>query len=80
MELKCPVCNGIYLLDGEECPFCNNLMQDTGTIKDFLEPYSPYEENVLYNDVFKKDKFCTHLLACPECGEDLRATVKLLTF
>lgn len=70
MSLICPLCNGLDAVK-EQCPYCSNLLEDTGTVTEYAGPYRPYLEQSV------SDR-CTHLLACPACGADQRLDVTLI--
>jgi transcription elongation factor Elf1 len=71
----CPLCNGlseIYL----SCPNCSEILEDTGMIENFFDPYSPYlgEEILDLNDGVGKNQ-CLHLFSCPNCGYDCQCVI-----
>ncbi|QEK11908.1 hypothetical protein FQB35_05730 [Crassaminicella thermophila] len=76
MELVCPICNGmaIYLL---KCSNCGKVMENRGTIGEFLDDYSPY----LAMDITQQidgvpyDQ-CVHLFYCKNCDHDKRVPIK----
>lgn len=77
MEYGCPVCNGLTTLS-LRCPRCAEIMEDGGSLDNFLGPYSPYEEHDLFHMV-NNDGYvarCIHLVSCPNCGEDIRIGVQ----
>jgi hypothetical protein len=77
MELVCPVCNGIDKLN-INCPHCTSATEDCGILKNFLGPYSPYEESkpdLFTNQLDLETGNCMHLVSCPNCGEDTRVPV-----
>ncbi len=78
MELGCPVCNGFIMIN-KNCPCCaGGLLEDKGTLEDFYGPYSPYENQELYEPypaAGGRDCRCIHLLACAACGFDERVGI-----
>ncbi len=68
MEQQCPLCNGLIEVS-ENCPSCDGVMMDSGRITAYLGPYSAYLEQ--QSNIEK----CVHLLACQECGLDIRVSV-----
>lgn len=70
VEFICPACNGLYPLT-LSCPFCGQLLTDTGAVRNYLDAYSPY------NDV-KRSETCCHLFFCANCGYDLRHMVQAI--
>lgn len=79
MECVCPVCNGLTTAE-VKCPKCGEMMEDTGMVEDYYGPYSPYDNQELYEPpVFWNlaDRLpCVHLYSCPDCGYDERVGVK----
>ncbi|WP_026692633.1 hypothetical protein [Peribacillus kribbensis] len=70
----CPYCNGFEKLE-KICTVCGTIMEDSGKVSDFLDPYGHYndEETVKLGDGFPRtaeDDICPHLVSCPECGHD----------
>ncbi|SDM90230.1 hypothetical protein SAMN05518871_102522 [Psychrobacillus sp. OK028] len=71
----CPLCNSLKVLN-INCPKCNNLLEDSGKVSDFLDPYGHYndEETVKMGDGYPntaKDQICPHLLVCNNCRYDV---------
>lgn len=75
MECGCPVCNGIIVPE-RLCPDCGEKMKDTGKIEDYYGPYSPYDNEDLYENPelweLAEEGQCVHLYSCQECGYDER--------
>lgn len=70
----CPLCNSLKTLE-LYCPKCNKLLDDSGKVSDYLEPYNHYEEG----DIVKladgypttaRENLCPHLMVCNDCGYD----------
>ncbi len=76
MEYVCPLCNRLSSLV-VECPGCGREMEDSGTIQDYFDDYSPYLERELTElvDGVSSD-YCLHLFTCLLCGSDQRVPVK----
>lgn len=69
MQLICPVCNGMLLLEAR-CASCGHNMTDLGPCKDYFGPYSPYEEISgvsLEARLQVNGDNCCHLQECPNC-------------
>lgn len=65
MSPSCPVCDGEGFIE-RPCPKCQSIMEDCGTISDYYDPYSPYEENKLgFEDDYSDE--CHHFLKCTSC-------------
>lgn len=76
MEKVCPICNaleGIY----QECPLCGHQLIDGGVLQNYLGPYSPYMEGDTIPLNIDSNS-CIHLLYCPECNFDTRASWELV--
>ncbi|CUH97859.1 hypothetical protein P22_4006 [Propionispora sp. 2/2-37] len=72
MELICPICNGLQSLKAV-CPQCGQLLLDGGTIEDYWGAYSPYvDKDTLHTNQYGEQKYCVHLIYCPECYYDIR--------
>lgn len=76
MEYGCPLCNGLTKLN-ITCPKCGEgYMEDKGQLEDFYGPYSPYDNNDLYDSpaLWNKNILepCIHLFSCEKCGYDHR--------
>jgi len=71
MNLECPLCNGMAQVR-DRCPCCGHYLDDNGRIEDFFGPYAPYSEQDMGETSVDGFDLCVHLLACPECGYDLR--------
>jgi len=50
-------------------------MIDGGALEDYFGPYSPYMDHELLES---SDRFCTHLLYCPECHHDVRINLEMV--
>ncbi len=75
MEI-CPLCNGLEILKEYICPHCGIKMMDSGRVKEFLGPYSPYEEITFTTD--NAEHKCVHLVSCSQCGSDFRLSIDLV--
>lgn len=74
MEFVCPVCNRLssYVV---ECPKCGKGMEDSGTVQDFIDDYSPYlEKGSLINST--PNEICLHLFSCPQCNGDQQVPIQ----
>lgn len=68
----CPVCNSLTTVI-KICPNCGRQMADAGKIQDYLDDYSPYLAQDIYQDSgFDGSDQCVHLFACPHCHYDKR--------
>ncbi len=72
----CPLCNGlskVYL----SCPICAEILEDSGIVENFFDPYSAYlgDEILDQNDGVGKNQ-CVHLFSCPNCGHDCHCIIK----
>lgn len=68
--LVCPLCNGLFQIF-PNCPRCGQVMNDTGFVEGYFEPYAPYlDEDILdtVDGVAKNE--CIHLFICGACGYD----------
>lgn len=74
MDKICPLCNALQTID-KRCPICGQTMIDGGVIENYFGPYSPYMDHELLES---SDRFCTHLLYCPECHHDVRITLEMV--
>ena len=68
----CPLCNSLKTLE-IHCPKCQTLLEDSGKVSDYLDPYGHYndEETVKMGDGYPntaKGQICPHLMVCKECG------------
>ncbi len=75
---ECPVCNGFYRLD-LKCS-CGSVLEDTGRLENFADPYSPYqdyEEDIFFaKDPLKGSRSeCVHLMSCKKCKKDERVVI-----
>lgn len=45
-------------------------LQDLGLLQDFYGPYSPYEDQTIYEDGYLgyTEECCVHVLGCAACG------------
>lgn len=78
MEVICPLCNGLREAE-EYCPHCNGIMEDTGSIENYYDNYSPYlDKNItqLLNNTGDPMN-CVHLFQCSRCGYDTRINVSM---
>ncbi len=76
MEKICPLCNGLQIAISS-CPRCGQLLADGGALADYWGPYSPYMDSATLQKVTAANTHCIHLLYCPECHYDVRASWKL---
>ena len=70
----CPLCNAFKELE-MHCTLCGTLLDDSGKVSDFLDPYGHYndEETVKMGDGYlntARDQICPHLMSCKSCGHD----------
>lgn len=70
MDRICPLCNALDSIT-TECPNCGRLLQDGGSVQNYIGPYSPYMESNIVNQ-------CIHLLYCIECHYDVRVAYQLV--
>lgn len=70
MDKVCPLCNALYAITSQ-CPNCGRLLQDGGSLQNYIGPYSPYMESDSENQ-------CIHLLYCADCHYDVRVATKLV--
>ncbi|QJW47733.1 hypothetical protein HA075_19425 [bacterium BFN5] len=74
MDKICPLCNALQTIN-QICPICGQPMIDGGVIENYFGPYSPYMDQELFES---PDRFCTHLLYCPECHHDVRISLEMV--
>ncbi|AZV43248.1 hypothetical protein [Peribacillus asahii] len=70
----CPLCNAFKELE-MHCTLCGTLLDDSGKVSDFLDPYGHYndEETAKMGDGYPntaRDQICPHLMSCKSCGHD----------
>lgn len=75
MEKVCPLCNGLLSVS-RKCPYCGNVLQDGGMIKDYFGPYSPYVAQSTFTH--KDEHKCVHLLYCAACHYDVQDGYQLV--
>ncbi|GAB6157787.1 hypothetical protein JCM39194_09870 [Desulfotomaculum varum] len=79
MEKLCVLCNQLYQLT-VSCPNCGTNLNDLGLMQDYYDPYSPYEDQKVFEDGYKgyTEECCVHLLICPCCRfREFRAMKRL---
>lgn len=69
MDYTCTLCNHFEELN-KKCPQCGSNMENLGLLQDYYDPYSPYLDQEIYQDNYKKNNndLCVHLLHCDGCG------------
>ncbi|MDN5293638.1 MAG: hypothetical protein PWQ91_857 [Eubacteriales bacterium] len=76
----CPLCNGLLTVS-QLCPRCGLPLADGGKIEDYYGPYSPYQDDWLFDIEQAKEKgqvqTCPHLFYCPRCSTHLIFPVQL---
>ncbi|MEG6513916.1 hypothetical protein [Desulforamulus ruminis] len=80
LEKLCILCNRLYKLE-INCPACGRSLQDLGVVQDFYDPYSPYEDQRIYQDGYRgyTEDCCVHMLYCSDCGwQEFRPIKRLL--
>ncbi|TCP59473.1 hypothetical protein EV586_101692 [Tumebacillus sp. BK434] len=73
MEQVCPLCNGLADA-GVKCRACGMTMEDGGMWSDYAGPYAPYELTAHVKQ--ENGGQCTHLLHCPQCGNEAYAIIQ----
>lgn len=71
MQMICPVCNGILVLN-VDCPNCGYTMTDLGVTTDYFGPYSPYGIRSWPASDGRTEcsgpNGCAHVLECLNCA------------
>ncbi len=77
----CPACNGLVVLE-EYCPNCREIMEESSSVTEELDPYAPYEfqhiekvsgakpysvNSESKDNSCHKNNDCIHEVVCPNC-------------
>lgn len=92
MNHICPVCNGLVILE-EYCPNCREIIAETTTARENLEPYAPYEfqhteafSGISSDSINTENDLsesimndCIHKVICPNCDVTWNISVNKVT-